>query len=88
MSPKEPKVGWYVDVPADLMAEFKRQYPGRGAMTKLTIAAIERALKVRPLIEPTTGGQENQDRQLCSDDASDLSGEVRSEDERGLDFSA
>lgn len=87
MAQTDRKVGWYVDVPAALMAEFKRQYPGRGAMTKLTIAAIQRALKVRPTIEPTAQGKDQGETgQLRSFDVPDMPSEVRAEDDRGLDI--
>jgi hypothetical protein len=74
MMAREPQSGWFVEVPAELKKEFKRLYKGRAVMRKLTIAAIEWAIKERPNIQPKGGHIE--DRQLRTDNASDLSGEV------------
>ena len=81
---RKPTKGWYVQVPPELKAEFQKLYPGRSAMRKLTIAAIEWAIKVRPTINPPT----NEDRQLRTNDAPDMPSEVRPEDESRLDKSA
>lgn len=50
--PKTRKVGWFVEVPEDLKKRFKELYPGRAAMRKLTIAAIEWAITERPKLKP------------------------------------
>ena len=43
--PNPDKVGWYVDVPAALKRKFDAIYPQRGAMTDLTVRAIEQAIQ-------------------------------------------
>jgi len=49
---REPKAGWYVEVPISLKNEFKTLYKGRSAMRKLTIAAIQFAIKNHPNNQP------------------------------------
>lgn len=42
---------WFARVPEELMEEFNKAYPDRGSKKLLTIAAIKRALEVRPLLD-------------------------------------
>lgn len=79
---RKPSVGWYVQVPLELKQEFKKLYPARSAMRKLTVAAIEWAVKVQPTINY---GEPLEDRQLRFDNAPDLSGQVRPENEPRVD---
>lgn len=47
-------VGWFVEIPIELKQEFKRLYKGRSAMRKLTVAAIEWAIRERPNLQPSS----------------------------------
>lgn len=42
---KKRKAGWFVEVDPELKAQFKAYFPGRSAMTKVTVAAIKRAIR-------------------------------------------
>ncbi len=42
---KKRRAGWFVEVPPELKEEFKAYYPGRSAMTRVTIIAIKMAIK-------------------------------------------
>lgn len=43
--PKKRKAGWFVEIDADLKAEFKAYYPTRSAMKRVTTRAIEQAIE-------------------------------------------
>lgn len=46
--PRKDHVGWFCEIPSDLKEEFRRLYPGRAAMRKITIAAIRWAISRHP----------------------------------------
>ena len=45
---KKKKAGWFVEIPAELKEQFRRVYPRRAQMRKITIIAIQYALRRRP----------------------------------------
>lgn len=44
---RKRKAAWFVEIDPALKAEFKRRFPGRSAMTKLTVWAIRQALAAK-----------------------------------------
>jgi hypothetical protein len=47
---KKPSAGWFVTIPPELKAKFKAAYPHRRQMRKLTMLAIQWAIKKRPVL--------------------------------------
>lgn len=76
--------GWFVEIPTDMKSKFKELYPGRAAQRRLTIAAIEWAIRSH---ETLKGGSANQNRQLRADNGADLSTETSAADQGRLDKS-
>jgi hypothetical protein len=48
---REEYSGWFVEVPRSLKKEFKRLYPGRSVQRRITLAAIEWAIKSHPSMQ-------------------------------------
>jgi len=61
MPKREAQAGWFVEVPISLKNEFKTLYKGRSAMRKLTIAAIQFAIKNHPNNQPKEVEQPDED---------------------------
>lgn len=83
---REDFSGWFVEVPTRLKKQFKELYPGRSAQRKITLAAIEWAIKSHP--SNAKEGNTSEDRQLRAFDAPVMSGEVSAPNGRRMDKSA
>lgn len=42
---KKRRAGWFVEIDPELKAEFKKYFPGRSAMSRVTTSAIKQAIK-------------------------------------------
>ena len=54
---RKGNTGWFVEVPVALKEEFKKLYPGRAAQRRLTVAAIEWAIRAYPTLTEDSSHQ-------------------------------
>lgn len=80
---REDFAGWFVEVPRKTKEEFKKLYPGRSAQRKVTLAAIEWAIKSHP-----SNNRADEDRQLRIEHAPVMSGQISAANDGRMDKQA
>lgn len=76
----EEQVGWFVWVSKGLKEQFTELYPTKGAATALTLAAIRRAIAIRPQLEDTMADSEAPRKPPSAEPPSDIRSIHRGQD--------